>query len=390
MTINNTFVYLPKRYLFAEIAGRVAEYRKSRPDAEILSLGIGDVTLPLAEPMVRALEKAAAEMGTWEGFHGYPPDGGYPFLRRAIAAYYGRLGVSISPEEVFVSDGAKSDLGAIGEIFEGGTAVLSDPVYPVFYESSLLAGRRVLLLEATEKNGYRPMPDALSEKGSYLIYLCSPNNPTGVCYSAAELREWVAFAKQSGSVILFDACYEAYRTGEGPHSILEIEGAQTCAAEIGSFSKNAGFTGLRCSYTIVSNELLLNGRSVREAWARRQSVKFNGVSYPVQRAAEAALSAEGIAAWQAQIAYYRENARLLAGVLREKGVPFVGGTDSPYLWLSCGGDSWSFFSRLLDATGIVGTPGVGFGKAGDGYFRLSSFCLRETAEKAADLFYTFL
>ena len=390
MTINNTFVYLEKRYLFSEIASRVAEYRKSHPGADILPLGIGDVTLPLAEPMTKALIKASAEMGTPEGFHGYAPDGGYPFLRRAIASYYARLGVSLSPEEIFVSDGAKTDLGAIGEIFEGGTAVLSDPIYPVFYESSLLAGRPVVLLTATEKNGYRPMPDALSEKESYLIYLCSPNNPTGVAYSSAELQQWVDFARRSGSLILFDACYEAYLSSDGFHSILEADGAETCAVEIGSFSKKAGFTGLRCSYTIVSNRILLDGRSVREAWARRQSVKFNGVSYPVERAAEAALSREGIASWRKQVDYYRENARILAGVLTEKGIPFVGGKDSPYLWLSCGKDSWQFFSELLDATGIVGTPGVGFGKAGEGFFRLSSFGSRETMEKAAERFYTFL
>lgn len=390
MRINNTFVYLEKRYLFAEIAERVAEYRKRRPGVEILPLGIGDVTLPLAQPMTTALQKAAAEMGTREGFCGYAPDGGYPFLRRAIASYYERFGVALSAEEIFVSDGAKSDLGTIGEIFAGGTAVLSDPVYPVFYESSLLAGRPVILLEATAKNGYCPMPDTLSEKESYLIYLCSPDNPTGVAYSPAELQRWVDFACRSGSVILFDSCYQAYLSGDGCHSIMEIDGAKYCAVEIGSFSKNAGFTGLRCSYTIVPSTLCLDGLSVREAWARRQSVKFNGVAYPVQRAAEAALTDEGIAAWQEQVDYYRENARILSGVLTAKNVPFVGGVDSPYLWLSCGKDSWSFFSELLDATGIVGTPGVGFGKAGEGFFRLSSFGSRETMEKAAEQFYTFL
>lgn len=381
--INENYKNLKKSYLFSEIAKRVKAYSEENPSAKIIRLGIGDVTLPLTRSVTEAMTKAVAEMGERETFHGYAPDNGYDFLREAISRHYKRFGVDIPVEEISVSDGAKSDVGNITELFGDNPVLIPDPVYPVYYDSNVMSGRRISFIRADETNGFLPMPEGLSGEG-YIIYLCSPNNPTGAVYDHAGLKRWVDFAVSTGSLILYDSAYEAYIHGNFPHTIYEIEGARACAIEICSFSKTAGFTGTRCSWTVVPSELSAGGMSLREMWERRQATKFNGVPYVVQRGAEAALSDAGYAECMELVNYYMENAALIAGVLREKGLFFTGGTSSPYIWMRCpsGMDSWSFFDSLLHGIQVVGTPGAGFGECGEGYFRLTSFGSREATEEA--------
>ena len=362
ISANENFTRIPENYIFAEVVRRLAEYKKEHPESDVISLGIGDVTLPLPYPISRAMAEASLEMSTHCGFRGYPPDGGYPFLREKIAARYADFGVALSQDEIFVSDGAKSDLAAFHELFGFSCAMQSTPAYPVFGESCLLRGKRLVSLPATRENGFLPPPPKDFPLDGCLISICSPANPTGAAYGWAGLSAWVDFALKSGSLIIFDCAYEAYIRDDLPHSIFEIPEAKYCAVEIGSFSKFAGMTGVRCSLCAIPRELRISGAEVRALWSRRQNMKFNGVSYIIQRGAEAALSDECKPLLRANIDYYMENAAIIADVLRRHGIYFSGGRNSPYLWLRCG-DSHGFFEALLHA-GVVGTPGIGFGALG--------------------------
>lgn len=381
MKINENFLNLSENFLFSLIAKKVKQYKEANPTKEVISLGIGDVSLPLSKVVVDALVKASLEMGVKETFRGYPPEFGYDFVKDAIRKYYLKNSVDLSLDEIFVCDGAKSDLGNMVEILGDNRIIIPDPVYPVYVDSNMMAGRNIILLEGNKSNGFLPMPDGLSLEES-VIYLCSPNNPTGAVYSKEQLKVWVDFAIKSKSLIIFDSAYEAFIRGNYPHSIFEIEGARKCAVEISSFSKIAGFTGLRCSYSIVPKDIL--DGVFNKIWGRRQATKFNGVAWPVQKAAEAALSTEGIKACQTNIDYYLYNALMIEEVLKKNDIYYTGGTNSPYIWMKCPNNmnSWDFFDKLLTEANIVGTPGVGFGKSGDGYFRLTSFSTREKTIEA--------
>lgn len=382
--INENYFNVKKNYLFSEIAKRVNSYKAANPDADIIRLGIGDVTLPLSPVVVEAMKKAADEMGDAATFRGYAPEYGYDFLREKIAEYYKKFPVDLSSEEIFVSDGAKSDVGNIVDILGDNEILIPDPVYPVYLDSNIMSGHKVKFIAGNRENGFLPMPDGIERK-PYVIYLCSPNNPTGAVYNRDSLKKWIDFANETGSLIIFDSAYEAFISGDYPHSVYEIEGAKTCAVEICSFSKTAGFTGTRCAWSVFPDELTVGENKLSFLWSRRQATKFNGVPYVVQRAAEAALSEEGQKQCRESIAYYMENARIIAEVLKEKGIYFTGGENSPYLWLECpdGRTSWEFFDFLLEKGQLVGTPGAGFGDAGEGYFRLTSFGSRESTLKAA-------
>ncbi len=385
MKLNANYDNIENSYLFVEIADRVNRYREKHPDADIIRLGIGDVTLPLAPCVVAAGVKAVSEMGVKETFRGYSPDSqGYPFLRDAISAYYASFGVKVSPEEIHVSDGAKSDCGNIVDMFaDGNTVLIPDPVYPVYLDSNIMSGRKVIFIDANEKNGFAPLPDRNIRCD--VIYLCSPNNPTGSVLTYSALKEWVDYANSLGAVIIYDAAYEAFITEKDvPRSIFAVEGARTCAVELCSFSKTAGFTGTRCGYTVVPAELC--GGKFAKMWSRRQSTKFNGTSYIQQRMAEAAYSPEGITECRRNIAVYRRNAAVISDCLDKLGIWYTGGKNSPYVWLKCpdGMDSWQFFDYLLQNAQVVGTPGAGFGKNGKGYFRLTAFGSEQaTAEATA-------
>ena len=382
--LNENFFNVKKSYLFSEIAKRVKEYSEKNPDKKIIRLGIGDVTLPLPRVAVTALKKAADEMGSAATFRGYAPEYGYDFLREKIADYYKRFSVSRNSEEIFVSDGAKSDVGNIVDILGNNEILIPDPVYPVYLDSNVMSGHKISLLKGTRENGFLPMPDN-TDKKPYVIYLCSPNNPTGAVYSREQLKAWVDFANEAGSLIIFDSAYEAFISGDYPHSIYEIEGADRCAVEICSFSKTAGFTGTRCAWSVFPDKLTVGDTKLSALWSRRQATKFNGVPYVVQRAAEAVLTDEGIKECKALVEYYMENARIIAAALKNSEIEFVGGENSPYLWLKCPKNmgSWEFFDYLLESAQLVGTPGAGFGEAGEGYFRLTSFGSRENTLEAA-------
>ncbi|MCS3429453.1 LL-diaminopimelate aminotransferase [Leucobacter aridicollis] len=406
MIINTHFGEIPQSYLFSEVAERVRRFEQQQPDARVLRLGIGDVTRPLAPAVIEALHAAVDEQATTEGFQGYGPEAGYEFLREAIAAgEYGSIGVDVAPDEIFIGDGSKSDSANIQELFsETARVAVTDPVYPVYVDSNAMAGRLgsfdgerwtgLTYLPCDDANGYRP---PLPAEPVELIYLCSPGNPTGTTMSRADLAEWVQYARRTGAVILFDVAYRAFITGDDvPRSIYEIEGADEVAIELGSFSKTAGFTGLRCSWTVVPKKLTRDGASLNAMWLRRQSTKFNGTPYIVQRAAEAVYSADGREQVQADVDYYLQNARLIRATLEQAGVSAVGGEHSPYVWFRCpsGMDSWAFFDVLLEQAQIVGTPGVGFGPTGAGHFRLSAFntaeATREAAERLAKLLPTLV
>ena len=386
MKVNENFGQMKPSYLFSEIAKRTAEFRERNPQADIIRLGIGDVTRPLCPVVVEAGKKATGEMGVAETFRGYAPDGGYPFIREAVSRYYGRRGVDIAPDEIFVSDGAKCDVGNILDIFASGiTALVPDPVYPVYVDTNIMAGNNIVYIGGNADNGFLPVPDETTPAAD-VIYLCSPNNPTGAVYNAEQLKKWADYARNCGGVILFDAAYEGFVQGDLPHSIFEIEGARECAIEFGSLSKTAGFTGTRCAYTVVPKELKNGDVSLNALWARRSATKFNGVSYIVQRMAEAALSDEGLKQIAENLAYYEENARIISAALDELGIEYTGGRNSPYIWLKCpnGMGSWEFFDLLLSKANIVGTPGAGFGVNGEGYFRLTAFGDRERTAEAAE------
>ncbi|MBR2562906.1 MAG: LL-diaminopimelate aminotransferase [Eubacterium sp.] len=394
--INENYKRLQGSYLFSTIAKKVAAYSAAHPEKDLIRLGIGDVTQPLAPIFIDALHIAVEEMGKADSFRGYAPDQGYDFLRVAIAQEYQNRSCYITPDEIFVSDGAKSDSGNIQEIFSVDSRVaVCDPVYPVYVDSNVMAGRsgewnaaenlyeNFLYMPCTEANGF--MPD-LPKKVPDLIYLCFPNNPTGMTMTKDQLQIWVDYANRTGAVILYDAAYEAYINEEQvPHSIYECEGARTCAIEIRSFSKNAGFTGLRLGFTVVPKDLKADdGTMLHALWARRHGTKFNGAPYIVQRAGEAVFSPEGQAAIHAQVAYYMYNAAIIREGLKEAGYTVYGGVNAPYIWLKTpdGLSSWDFFDCLLETVQIVGTPGSGFGPSGEGFFRLTAFGTKENTEAA--------
>lgn len=388
MQINPHYAELNESYLFSTIAHKVADYQKAHPDADLIRLGIGDVTLPLAKSVVEAMHKAVEEQGCKETFHGYiPSEQGYEFLREAIRKYYAERGVTLSLSEIFISDGAKSDLGNLLDLFSADNTVLvPDPVYPVYVDDNVMAGRKILYLAATAENGFLPMPQEAPDAD--IVYICSPNNPTGAAYTVEQLQAWVEWAKARDAVILYDAAYECFVSQPGlARSIYEVKGAEEVAIEVCSFSKIAGFTGTRCGYTIVPQALVRGGQSLNKMWLRRQTTKFNGVAYIVQRGAEAVFSEEGMAEIQQNLDYYRRNAAVIAQALDEAGVWYCGGKNSPYIWLRCPGNmgSWEFFDWLLDTARVVGTPGEGFGPCGKGYFRLTAFGdagrTREAAER---------
>ncbi len=392
MYFNDNFNSLTENYLFAEIAERIKKYTTENPEKKVLKMGIGDVTLPLVPAVTEAMHKAVDEMSQASTFRGYGPYEGYSFLREAIKNYYGTFGVKLNADEIFVSDGAKSDLANVTEIFsQNNTVLIPDPVYPVYVDSNIIAGRKIIYIAATEENGFLPLPDKKIKAD--VIYICSPNNPTGAVYSQENLKEWVDYANASGAVILYDAAYERFISQtEASRSIFQIEGARTCAIEFCSFSKTAGFTGTRCGYTVIPNELERGGIRANSLWYRRQSVKFNGVPYVVQRGAEAVFSKDGKEQIQQNINYYRGNAEILANCLYKLGIWYTGGKNSPYIWLKCpeGMKSWQFFDKLLNEAQVAGTPGAGFGKNGEGYFRLTAFGSRETTTEAAKRIEKFL
>lgn len=384
MKTNHNFSRIKENYLFAEVAQRTAKYASEHPEANIIKMGIGDVTLPLCSAVIDAMHKAVSEMGVKETFKGYGEYRGYDFLCRSIVNYYkNSFGVDIDTEEVFVSEGAKSDLGNILDLFDNDNIVLvTDPVYPVYVDTNLLAGRKVIYADATEENNFLPLPDD-SVKAD-IIYLCSPNNPTGAAYTKDQLKLWVDYAKKQGAIILLDAAYEAFITdGDVPHSAYEVEGAKQCVIEICSLSKTAGFTGTRCGYTIVPKALKYD-QDLNKLWLRRQSTKFNGVSYIIQCGANAVFTPEGQKGVKENIAYYQENAKILMQALDECGIKYFGGKNSPYIWLKCpnGMGSWEFFDKLLSEANVVGTPGEGFGENGKGYLRLTSFSTHENTREA--------
>lgn len=395
-TINKNYLKLPGSYLFSNIAKKVAAYQEAHPQDQIVRLGIGDVTQPLAPAVIDALHKAVDEMAHGETFHGYAPDLGYEFLRTAIAKNdYADRGCSISADEIFVSDGAKSDSGNIQEIFGVDNKVaVCDPVYPVYVDTNVMAGRTgeynrdrenfdgVIYMPCLEENGFLP---ELPKETPDLIYLCFPNNPSGAAITKDRLQEWVDYANKTGAVIIYDAAYEAYITEEGiPHSIYECDGARTCAIEIRSFSKNAGFTGVRLGFTVVPKDLVREGVRLHDLWARRHGTKFNGAPYIVQKAGEAVYSPEGKAQLKEQVAYYMRNAHYIYNGLKDAGYSVSGGVNAPYIWLKTprGMTSWEFFDHLLEKAHVVGTPGSGFGAAGEGYFRLTAFGSYENTQEA--------
>ncbi len=384
MKYNSNFNDIAENYLFAEVADRASAYSAAHPDKKVLKLGIGDVTLPLVPEVIKALHAAVDEMSRKSDFKGYGPYEGYDFLRESIRGYYRSRGVNIALNEIFVSDGAKSDLGNILDIFSRDNVVLvPDPVYPVYVDTNVMAGRKIIYADASEKNGFLPEPD-YSVKAD-IIYICSPNNPTGAAYTREGLKAWVDYANSMNAVILYDAAYECFIEDENlVRSVFEIDGARTCAIEFCSFSKTAGFTGTRCGYTVIPQELAKDGFSANKMWLRRQSTKFNGVPYIVQRGAAAVFTADGMREIKENISYYKKNAKLIADAMDELGVWYTGGKNSPYIWLKCPGgmNSWQFFDYLLENAQVVGTPGSGFGRNGDGFFRLTAFGSEEVTREA--------
>ncbi len=386
MKMNQCYGNLEASYLFSTIARKVREFTEANPDREVIRLGIGDVTQPLVPAVVDAMHAAVTEMGTKDGFHGYGAEQGYGFLKDTIRDYYAANGTTVDTDEVFISDGAKSDLANVLGLFSVDNVVLvPDPVYPAYVDDNITDGRKIIYGKASEENGFLPMPEA--DVHADIIYICSPNNPTGAAYNRAQLKEWVDYAIAHDAIILYDAAYECFVSDDSlARSIFEVEGARNCAIEICSLSKIAGFTGTRCGYTVVPFELARDGMNLNKLWLRRQTTKFNGVPYIVQRGAQAVFSAEGMAQIQANLDYYRTNAAVIAKALDDCGVWYCGGKNSPYIWLRCPGgmDSWAFFDWLLNTCGVVGTPGAGFGACGEGYFRLTAFGDAEKTKIAAE------
>lgn len=393
--LNENYQNVKDSYLFAEIARRVKVYEETHPEkaADIIRLGIGDVTLPLTKSVIEALHEAVASQAVSETFKGYGPEQGYAFAQEAIADYYARNGVEVKATDIFISDGAKSDTGNITELFAKDNVVLvPDPVYPVYVDTNTMDGKNIIYMNGTKENDFLPMPD--ENVKADIIYLCSPNNPTGACYNKEQLEAWVAYALKNDAVILYDSAYEAFITDPTlPRSIYAIEGAKKCAIEFCSLSKTAGFTGTRFSYTVVPEELVFetsNGGtlSLHNMWNRRQCTKFNGTPYIIQYAGAKVFTEEGMKECQENIGYYRENAHMIAETLEKKGISFTGGVNSPYIWFECpkGMESWEFFDYLLENAQVVGTPGAGFGENGKNYFRLTSFGKHEKTKEAMERF----
>lgn len=395
--INDNFCKLPESYLFSEVARRINAFKDANPEADVIRMGIGDVTLPLCSAAIEAMHRAVDDEACSETFHGYGPEQGYPFLREAIAENdYRARGIEIAADEIFVSDGAKSDTGNIGDLLDADNVVaLTDPVYPVYADTNVMAGRagelradgswtRLVYLPVTAANNFEP---ALPDGHVDVIYLCYPNNPTGTALTRSQLQKWVDYARREGALIMFDSAYEAFiHTPDVPHSIYELPGAQEVAIEFRSFSKTAGFTGVRCGYTVVPKALVRGGQSLHDMWNRRQTTKFNGASYVIQRGAAAVYTPEGERQVEETLDYYRRNARVLKEGLSEAGLEVYGGVNSPYVWCKTpeGVGSWEFFQRLLEEANVITTPGAGFGPAGEGYIRFTAFGDAEATEEAVE------
>lgn len=391
--LNENYLNLKQSYLFSEIAHRVAAYSEKYPDQKIIRLGIGDVTRPISNNVINALHEGVDAQASASTFKGYGPEQGYEFLRNAIVDYYKRNGVCIDAGEVFVSDGAKSDTGNITDLFDKDNVILiPDPVYPVYVDTNIMNGRNITYIDANAENNFLPMPDYHIHAD--IIYICSPNNPTGAAYNKEQLKEWVDYALANNAIILYDSAYECFITDATlPRSIFAIEGAKKCAIEFCSLSKTAGFTGTRCGYTIVPYDLKFtaaNGAemSLNSMWNRRQSTKFNGVSYIVQKGAAAVFTEEGMAECMENIKYYQENARIIADCMERNGIRYFGGINSPYIWFECpnGMESWDFFDYMLNKIQVVGTPGAGFGNNGKNFFRLTAFGTKENTIEAMKRF----
>ena len=383
--INTAYGQLPPAFFFTRIGETVANYAAAHPDRHLLRLGVGDVTGPLAPAVIEAMHAAVEEQAHAATFHGYLKEVGTDFMKAAVADYYARQNVILSKEDVFISSGAADDLGAIGNLFSrDATVLVTEPAYPAYVDTNRMAGRRIVSLTGNTENGFLPLPT--DETDADLVFLCSPNNPTGTAYTKAQLKKWVDWANNRRAVIVFDAAYEAFVQDEDvPRSIYELPGAKSCAIEISSLSKTAGFTGTRLGYTVVPGELVREGVSLRDMWTQDRTTRTNGVSYILQRAGEAALSEEGVAQSRQAIGFYQENGRILADALKKTGQFFTGGRNATYLWLKCpdGMSGWAFFDHLLKTAQIVVTPGEGFGSGGEGYVRLSCFGSREDTEEAA-------
>ena len=393
--INDNYLELQDSYLFSTIAKKVNEFVAEHPEKKIIRMGIGDVTRPLVPAVLAAMHTAVDEMGQKETFKGYGPEQGYDFLHQAVQAYYKKMGVSLETDEIFISDGAKSDVGNITDIFGNENIVMvPDPVYPVYVDTNIMSGREIVYLDSNADNNFLPLPPTDLDVAPDIIYLCSPNNPTGSVYNKEQLTAWVKYALNHNSIILYDAAYECFiHDASLPRSIFEIEGAKECAIEFCSLSKTAGFTGTRCGYTVVPKSLkALNSDgdevALNKLWLRRQTTKFNGVPYIIQRGAAAVFTEEGQAQIKENIAYYMENARIIAAAMEAKGIEYYGGDNSPYIWLKCPNNmkSWDFFDFLLNEIAVVGTPGAGFGNNGEGFFRLTAFGDRDATIEAMERF----
>lgn len=387
MTIPNmNYANLKDSYLFFKIAQKTKKFLENNPGKKLLRLGIGDVSLPLCDAVIGALHEAVNDQAVKERFHGYMPECGAPFLRETIAEYYNKRGVKITADEVFVSSGASDELGDILDLFDrSATALVIEPAYPAYVDANVMAGRKILYLSSDERNGFLPRPDQ-SVKAD-ILYICSPNNPTGAAYNKEQLKEWVDFAADNGSVILFDAAYEAFIEDDDiPHSIFEVAGADECAIEICSLSKTAGFTGTRLGYTVIPKRLERNNMNFNAMWVRNRTTKTNGVSYIIQKGGAAVFTPEGQSQIKRNIALYKENAKRIMSALDKVGIRYTGGRNAPYIWMKCPGGmgSWEFFDLLLNKIQVVGTPGEGFGSCGEGYFRFSSFGSTEETKEAAD------
>lgn len=382
---NGNYRNLKDSYLFFRIAQKVAAYRDAHPGLPIYRLGIGDVSRPLGDAAIRAMHEAVEDQAKAKTFHGYTPECGIPEFRQAVAGYYARRGIRLDPEEIFVSSGASDELGDILDLFDASSAALiTQPAYPAYVDASVMAGRKVSFLTAGPDNDFLPLPGEDTEAD--LVYLCSPNNPTGAVYSLEQLQAWVDFANARGAVILFDAAYEAFVEGDLPHSIFETKGAETCAIEICSFSKTAGFTGTRLGYTVIPKALEREGLNLNAMWVRNRTTKTNGISYVLQKAGIAVLTDEGLRQVEESIRFYKQNAKVLMEALDAAGIRYWGGKNAPYIWMECpdGMKSWDFFDLLLNEIQVVGTPGEGFGACGEGFFRLSSFGNPEDTRIAAE------
>lgn len=385
ITPNMHYADLKDSYLFYNIAQKTKKYLEENPEKHLYRMGIGDVSLPLCEAVIKALHEGVEDQAKKDSFHGYMPECGAPFLRETIAEYYGRRNVELSAEEVFVSSGASDELGDILDLFDrSSSALVIEPAYPAYVDANVIAGRKIVHLASGKENGFLPAPDENTKAD--ILYICSPNNPTGAVFSRSQLKQWVDFANENGSVILFDAAYEAFIEDEDlPHSIYEIDGAKNCAIEICSLSKTAGFTGTRLGYTVIPKNLVRNGMNFNDMWVRNRTTKTNGVSYIIQKGGAAVFTEEGQKQIHSNIGIYKNNAKVLMKALDELGIWYCGGKNAPYIWMRCpdGMGSWEFFDYLLNEIQVVGTPGEGFGACGEGYFRFSTFGSPEDTKEAA-------